>query len=63
MTWKVVQKRFHELVVSTYGRGLYVLVDITPLEQQAMYPTSKDVRLFDPRPTWRFGRGENAYIN
>ena len=63
VTWTVVQKRFHDLVVSTYGRGFYVLDDITPLEQQALKPTTTDVRLFDPRPTWRFGRGENAFIN
>ena len=25
----------HDLVVSTYGRGIYILDDITPLEQMA----------------------------
>ena len=35
VTWAVVQKNFHDLVVSTYGRGLYILDDITPLEQMA----------------------------
>ncbi|HEU4981147.1 MAG TPA: hypothetical protein VFT88_00580, partial [Acidobacteriaceae bacterium] len=29
VTWTVVQKRFHDLVVSTYGRGYYILDDIT----------------------------------
>ena len=33
VTWVVVQKDSHDLVVSTYGRGLYILDDITPLEQ------------------------------
>ena len=33
VSWVVVQKQFHDVVVSTYGRGLYVLDDITPLEQ------------------------------
>jgi photosystem II stability/assembly factor-like uncharacterized protein len=62
-TWTVVQKRFHDLVVSTYGRGLYVLDDITPLEEMARRPTTEAVRLFPARPTWRFGRGETAFIN
>ena len=37
VTWAVVQPRFHDLVVSTYGRGLYILDDITPLEQMAKH--------------------------
>ena len=35
VSWAVVQKDFHDLVISTYGRGLYILDDITPLEQLA----------------------------
>ncbi len=31
VTWAVVQKEFHDLVISTYGRGLYIFDDITPL--------------------------------
>ena len=37
VTWAVVQTEFHDLVVSTYGRGLYILDDITPLEQMAKH--------------------------
>src|SRR5436309_13501893 len=33
VSWLTVQPRFHDLVVSTYGRGLYILDDISPLEQ------------------------------
>ncbi|MBI4477086.1 MAG: hypothetical protein HY654_07920, partial [Acidobacteria bacterium] len=33
VTWVVVQKQHHDVIVSTYGRGLYILRDITPLEQ------------------------------
>ena len=55
VTWTVVQKRFHDLVVSTWGRGFYILPDITPLEQMsadlAAGKATPDVRLFDPRPT------------
>ncbi len=35
VSWTVVQKQSHDLVVSTYGRGIYILDDITPLEQMA----------------------------
>ena len=35
VTWIVVQKQAHDVVVSTYGRGLFILDDITTLEQPA----------------------------
>ena len=63
VTWTVVQKRFHDLVVSTYGRGFYILDDITPLEQMAQHPTSENVRFFAPRPTYRFLRHENVFLD
>lgn len=62
VSWAVVQKRFHDLVVSTYGRGIYILDDITPLEQMAKQPSDATVRLFDPRPTYRFVRGGRALL-
>lgn len=63
VTWTVVQKRFHDLVISTYGRGWYILDDIGPLEEMARKATAEDVRLFAPRATYRFGRGESAYVD
>jgi len=62
VTWTVVQKRFHDLVVSTWGRGVYILDDISPLEQMAQQPTTADVRLFAPRQTYRLNRDPRAYI-
>lgn len=62
VTWTVVQKRFHDLVVSTYGRGFYILDDITPLEQMAKQATTEDVRFFEPRATYRIPRGENVFL-
>ena len=32
----------HDLVVSTYGRGFYIMHDITPLEQGVMEPAFTD---------------------
>ena len=62
LTWSVVQKQFHDLVVSTYGRGLYILDDISPLEQLAQKSSDEDVRLFAPRDTFRFFPGGRAWI-
>jgi hypothetical protein len=63
VSWIVVQKRFHDLVVSTYGRGFYILDDITPLEQKARHVADADVELFAPRQTYRFARGSHALLN
>jgi photosystem II stability/assembly factor-like uncharacterized protein len=62
VSWVAVQKQFHDVVVSTYGRGLYVLDDITPLEQGG--PASTDaVRLFTPRPAYRWTQRGRAIVN
>jgi photosystem II stability/assembly factor-like uncharacterized protein len=63
VTWAVVQKRFHDLVISTYGRGLYILDDITPLEQMATHHSQAPVVLFEPRQTYRFVHGGEAMLN
>jgi photosystem II stability/assembly factor-like uncharacterized protein len=57
VSWAVVQKQFHDLVVSTYGRGIYILDDISPLEEMAKEKSEANVRLFTPRTTYRFERG------
>jgi len=63
VTWAVVQKQFHDLVISTYGRGLYILDDITPLEQLAQKASDGPVRFFEPRQTFRLFPGGRALIN
>ena len=62
VTWVVVQKQFHDVVVSTYGRGLYILDDITPLEQMADGATDA-VKLFKPRQAYRSSRFGRATLN
>jgi len=62
VSWAVVQKHFHDLVVSTYGRGLYILDDITPLEQMAQKTSDAAVRFFAPRPAYRFFRDGQAFF-
>ena len=63
VSWETVQKQFHDLVVSTYGRGIYVLEDITPLEQLASGGADGPVQVFQSRPTYRFFRDGHAFID
>jgi hypothetical protein len=50
----VVQEHFNDLVVGTYGRGFWILDDITPLQQMDDSITSASAHLFDPRAAYRF---------
>jgi hypothetical protein len=50
----VVQDHFHDLVVGTYGRGFYILDDITPLRNMTSDVLESDVFLFPPRNAYRF---------
>jgi photosystem II stability/assembly factor-like uncharacterized protein len=62
VTWTVVQKKFHDLVISTYGRGLYIFDDITPLEQMAQKTLDAPVRLFEPREIFRLFPNGGALV-
>ena len=50
----VEQKHFHDLVLATYGRGFWILDDITPLEQMSAQVLDSDAYLFAPRPAYRY---------
>ncbi len=63
VSWETVQRNFHDLVVATYGRGVYVLEDIAPLEQLAADRSQAPVRVFESRPAYRFFRGGHAFID
>lgn len=52
--WITVQQRFHDLVLATYGRGFWILDDVTPLEQLTSEVRSSDAHLFAPRDAYRF---------
>src|SRR5439155_12358275 len=62
VSWVLVQKQAHDIVLSTYGRGLYIMEDITPLEEGVMEMeqgiTEAAVRLVAPRPAYRMVRGQ-----
>jgi len=49
-----VQERFHDLVLGTYGRGFWILDDISPLEQLTDDIRSSSQYLFEVRPAYRF---------
>ncbi|MGC1107572.1 MAG: hypothetical protein WA876_13635, partial [Candidatus Acidiferrales bacterium] len=52
--WITVQPRFHDLVLATYGRGFWILDDVTPLEEWTPDALSSDACLFAPRDAYRF---------
>ena len=54
MYWIAIQENFNDLVVGTYGRGIWVLDDITPLQQLTNEVTSSGAFLFAPRQAYRF---------
>ena len=63
VTWVVVQKQAHDVVLSTYGRGLYILDDITPLEQPDRTTTSTDaaaLRAARRRTGWPAAGGRSS---
>lgn len=54
VSWITVQEHFNDLVISTYGRGFWILDDLTPLQQMTPQALASDAVLFPPRPAYRF---------
>jgi photosystem II stability/assembly factor-like uncharacterized protein len=52
--WMTIQEHFHDLVVATYGRGFWILDDITSLRQLTPQVVGAGAHLFTPRPAYRF---------
>ena len=50
----VIQEHFDDLVISTYGRGFFILDDLTPLQQLTPEVMSSAAHLFPPRAAYRF---------
>ena len=61
VTWIVVPKQWHDVVVSTYGRGLFILRDIAPLEGERV-AASEPLHLYKPHPGYRQARSGRADI-
>jgi hypothetical protein len=66
VSWIVVPKKWHDVVVSTYGRGVFILRDIAPLEApvetQLASKDSASVTLYPPHPGYRQARSGRAEI-
>jgi photosystem II stability/assembly factor-like uncharacterized protein len=52
--WIAVQERFHDLALATYGRGFWILDDLTPLQQLTSDVLASNAHLFAPRDSYRF---------
>jgi photosystem II stability/assembly factor-like uncharacterized protein len=60
VSWITVEPRFHDVVISTYGRGLFILSNITWLEQTGQTsPAITTAQLCTPPPVFRQAR--NAF--
>jgi len=62
VSWIVVPKVWHDVVISTYGRGLFILRDIRPLEHPATVTASVPAHLYTPHPGYREARSGHADI-
>jgi photosystem II stability/assembly factor-like uncharacterized protein len=60
VTWITIPKLWHDIVISTYGRGLFILSDITTLEQSDAVRTDEAFHVYDPRPAFRLPRSGRA---
>jgi hypothetical protein len=63
-----IQKNFRDLVIGTYGRGIYILDDITPIREFSEAVQNSPAQLFSLRPTYRFQdvngiKTENSFVN
>ncbi|NOS94277.1 MAG: glycosyl hydrolase, partial [Cyclobacteriaceae bacterium] len=63
-----IQKNFRDLVIGTYGRGIYILDDITPIREFSEQVQNSNAHLFSLRPTYRFQdvngiKTENSFVN
>jgi hypothetical protein len=54
MYWLDVQEHFNDLVVGTYGRGVWILDDLTPLQQLPDNFSATKAALFNPKDAYRF---------
>jgi hypothetical protein len=52
--WLAVQEQFGDLAVATYGRGFWILDDLSSLRQLTPEVLNSDAYLFTPRPAYRF---------
>jgi photosystem II stability/assembly factor-like uncharacterized protein len=52
--WLTIQEHFNDLVVATYGRGFWIMDDVTPLRAMTEDIRNGGPHLFPPRAAYRF---------
>jgi photosystem II stability/assembly factor-like uncharacterized protein len=62
-----IQRNFKDLVVATYGRGIYILDDITPIREFSEQVQQSEAHLFSMRKAFRFQpvngiKTENSFV-
>ncbi|MFN2602167.1 MAG: sialidase [Gemmatimonadaceae bacterium] len=50
----VIQEKFNDLVIATYGRGFWILDDLSPLQNATPELTSSTAQLLKPRAAYRW---------
>jgi photosystem II stability/assembly factor-like uncharacterized protein len=55
--WIAVQEQFNDLVIATYGRGFWILDDLTPVQKMTDAVRTANAHLFAPHATYRFRPG------
>ncbi|MBL7852043.1 MAG: glycosyl hydrolase [Cyclobacteriaceae bacterium] len=63
-----IQRNFRDLVLATYGRGIYILDDVTPIREFSAAVQQQDAHLFNLRPAYRFQdkdgiKTERSFVN
>ncbi|MEM1401868.1 MAG: sialidase [Pseudomonadota bacterium] len=53
MYWMDIPEHFNDLVVGTYGRGVWILDDLTPIQQFSDEVAESSLHLFDPKDAYR----------
>lgn len=58
-----VQENFKDLVIATYGRGFYILDDITPLREFSSQVQQSNMQLFSVRKSYRFAQKQGIHVD
>ncbi len=52
--WLTIQEHFKDLVIATYGRGFWILDDLSALHQLTPEVVASEAHFFEPRYAYRF---------
>lgn len=58
-----IQKRENDLVLATFGRGIYILDDYSPLREISNELFNKDIHIFPIKDTWLFNEDDSKSKN